>query len=275
MKLARLFAFAAIGPICSVYGALSYNSSLATADAFAILAATTVTNTGPTVIDGSLGVWAGTAVTGFPPGTVTNGTIHEGDAVAMSAQTDAASLFAVNALQGCSMDLSGEDLGSRTLTPGVYCYSSSALLTGNLLLDALGDPNAIFLFQIGSTLTTASDSSVTFAGSGQGGSVFWNVGSSATLGTGTSFNGNILAVASVTLTTDASIGCGRAIALGGAVTLDTNNVSINSNDCLSTLTNVGVPEPSSAALLLLVSVPGLIWLRRTRSKRKTCRKAHN
>lgn len=201
--------------------------SLGTADSFAVLGATTVTNTGPTVVDGDLGVSPGTAVTGFPPGIV-NGTIHAADAVAAQAQTD--SLAAYNSLAGqaCDVDLTGQDLGGMTLTPGVYCFSSSAQLTGDLTLDAQGDPDAVFIFQIGSTLTTAPGSSVNVINGGSPCNVFWQVGSSATLDTTTAFVGTIIASESVTLNTGATISPGRALALNGAVTMDSNTIDATS-----------------------------------------------
>ncbi|MEO9213520.1 MAG: ice-binding family protein, partial [Caulobacteraceae bacterium] len=132
----------------------------------------------------------------------------------------------------------------------LYSFASSAQLTGILTLDALGDPNAVFLFQIGSTLTTASASSVVFAGGGEGDTVFWQVGSSATLGTFTNFAGNIMANTSITLNTGATIGCGRALAIGGAVTMDSNLVSIDTGSCEAP-GGRAVPEPSSWALMLI------------------------
>jgi hypothetical protein len=151
---------------------------------------------------------------------------------------------------------------------GVYCFSSTAQLTGTLTLNALGDPNAVFLFQIVSMLTTASTSSVVFTNGGQGDSVFWQIGSSAILGTGTAFAGNILALTSITLDTGAHIECGRALARNGAVTLDTNNVSIDTEGCETTTGGGSVPEPSTASLLLLIGAPALLWLRRIESVHK-------
>ena len=199
--------------------------SLGTAESFGVLAGSTVTNTGATSVNGNLGVSPGTAVTGFPPGVVTGGTIHSNDAVAAQAQSDVTTAY--NAIVGtaCTVDLTGQNLGGLTLTPGVYCFSSSAQLTGTLTLNALGNANALFIFKIGSTLTTASSSSVQVINPGTNCNVFWQVGSSATLGTGTSFVGNILALTSITLTTGANVS-GRVLARNGAVTMDTNNVSV-------------------------------------------------
>jgi hypothetical protein len=199
---------------------------LGTAQSFAVLGGSTVTNTGPSIISGNLGVSPGSAVTGFPPGIVINGTIHAADAVALQAQSDVTTAYNALAGMACNVDLTGQDLGGLTLTPGVYCFSSSAQLTGELTLDAQGNPNALFVFQIGSTLTTASNSSVRLINGARACNVFWQVGSSATLGTATLFAGNILALASITLNTGASIVFGRALARTGAVTLDNNVISI-------------------------------------------------
>lgn len=200
--------------------------SLGTASNFAILGGSTVTNTGPSIITGDIGVSPGLAVTGFPPGSVTPpGTIHAADAVALQAQADNQATYTYLAGLALTQNLTGQDLGGQTLAPGVYFFSSSAQLTGTLTLNNLGDPNALFVFQIGSTLTTASNSSVLAVDGGDYPNVFFQVGSSAALGTGTQFKGNILANTSITLNTDANIECGRALAQNGAVTLDTNNVS--------------------------------------------------
>src|SRR6185436_14883330 len=128
----------------------------------------------------------GTAVTGFPPGTVTGGTIHLNDASASQAQSDVTTAYNAVAGTACNVDLTGQNLGGLTLTPGVYCFSTSAFLTGTLSLDMQGNPNALFLFQIGSTITTASASSVLPINSGGTTcppNIYWQVGSSATLGT--------------------------------------------------------------------------------------------
>jgi len=245
--------------------ALAIPVDLGTAGSFAVLGGSTVTNTGPSNIYGNLGVWAGSAITGFPPGVVTGGTIHAGDAVANLAQTDLTTAYNFAAGQACDTSLTGQDLGGLTLTPGVYCFASVAQLTGTLTLNALADPFAPFVFQIGSTLTTASNSTVSFINGGQGGSVYWQVGSSATLGTGTDFAGNILALTSITLDTGADIDCGRALARTGAVTLDTNRVVMTS--CAIPGGPGDVPEPGSATLmgLGLVSAGIVRWRHSRRS----------
>jgi hypothetical protein len=212
---------------CLFLGLLHQQASadiLGTAQPFAVLAGSAVTNTGPTVIAGDLGVWPGSAITGFPPGLVTGGTTHTTDAVAMQAQLDVTTAYNTLAGMAVTQNLTGQDLGGLTLTPGVYFYSTSAQLTGTLTLDTLGNPNAMFVFQIGSTLTTASNSRVATIHGPDDCHIYWQVGSSATLGTGTSFQGNILALASITLNTGANILDGRALARNGAVTLDNIHV---------------------------------------------------
>jgi hypothetical protein len=199
--------------------------SLGLAQSFGVLGAQAVTNTGPTVVTGDLGISPNTAssITGFPPGTFT-GTLHAADGVAGGAQADALAAYVSLAGAACNLNLTGTDLGGLTLTPGVYCFSSSAQLTGTLTLDAGGNPGAVFVFQIGSTLTTASASAVRMINGGSNCNVFWQVGTSATLGTTTAFVGDILASASITLNTNATLG-GRAIALNAAVTMASNTVT--------------------------------------------------
>ena len=224
-------------------GAYADSITLGTAGSYVVLAGSTVTNTGPSVLNGSLGVSAGSAVTGFPPGLV-NGTINKANGPAAQAQSDLTAAY--NAAMGLSptATLTGKDLGNMVLTPGVYFFASSAQLTGTLTLNNLGNPNALFVFQIGSTLTTASSSSVIFSSSLADPNVFWQVGSSATLGTTTAFQGNILALTSITLNTGATIGCGSALARNGAVTLDSNKIG---GGCGSS--NTTVPEPGTMGLL--------------------------
>lgn len=192
---------------------------------FALLGSSTITNTGPSVVTGDLGLSPGTSVTGFPPGTI-SGTQHIADSAAAQAQLDLTAAYNNLAGRTPDVDLTGQDLGTvGTLTAGVYNFDTSAGLTGTLTLDAEGDPTKIFIFQIGSTLTTAAASTVSLINGALAGNVFWQVGTSATLGTTTTFKGNILAQVSITLNTGASLD-GSALARTGAVSLDTNVVSV-------------------------------------------------
>jgi type VI secretion system secreted protein VgrG len=199
--------------------------SLGRASSFAVLGGSTVTNTGGTAITGDLGVSSpGVSVTGFPPGTMARGVQHVGDPVANQAQADAQSAYAVLAGMACNTPLTGQDLGGKTLSPGVYCFTSSAQLTGQLVLDGRGNSHAVWVFQIASTLTTATNSSVVMSNGGRAGNVFWQVGSGATLGTGTMFIGNLLAYSSITMNTAANLS-GRALARA-AVTMDSNKMRV-------------------------------------------------
>ena len=199
---------------------------MGTAASFAVLGGQTVTNTGPTTLFGDLGVSPGAAITGFPPGSVTAGATHAADAVALQAESDVTIAYDALAAQACTADKTGQDLGGQTLTQGVYCSTSATQLTGALTLDAQGNAAAVFIFKMASTLTTASASSVSVINGGTGCNVFWQVGSSATIGTTTQFVGNILALTSIALQTGATIVPGRALARNGEVTMDNNNVTI-------------------------------------------------
>jgi hypothetical protein len=213
--------------------------ALGTADSFAVLAGSTVTNTGPSVISGDLGLSPGAAVTGFPPGTVNAGTIHAADAVASQAKGDLVTAYNDAAGRSSTAAISA-DLAGRTLTPGVYTSASSLGLSGDLTLDARGDPNAVFVFQAGSTLTAGSASRVLLIGGAQACNVFWQVGSSATIGTTSAFAGNILALTSISLTTGATLN-GRALARNGAVTLDTNTITKAACAAATTAPPAGTP----------------------------------
>ena len=231
--------------------------SLGSAESFAILGASTVTCTVASDVTGDVGVSPGSSITGFNPDCTLTGTIHAADGVALQAHLDAGLAFAALAGAACTTNLTGQDLGGMTLAPGVYCFDSSAQLTGTLNLSGAGP----WIFQIKSTLTTASNSSVVVLNNSSqtcdGSNVFWQVGSSATLGTGTQFAGNIIAYASVGLDPGAKLD-GRALALNGAVTLSgSNSVSVCSGggggpfppDCEIEVTGGGqiaVPKPDGA-----------------------------
>ena len=197
--------------------------NLATASPFVVLGGSTVTNTGPSVLNGQLGLSPGTSLTGFGLPAVVNGATHANDAVAAQAQADLTTAYNVAAGQPipAGNDLTGTDLGNRTLTAGAYNFSTSAQLTGALTLNAQGDPNAQFVFVIGSTLTTASASSVILTNGASPCNVYWKVGSSATLGSTTAFIGNLMALQSVSLNNGATV-VGRILARNGQVSLINN-----------------------------------------------------
>jgi len=238
---------------------------LGTANSFAVLAGSTVTNTGPTVVNGNLGVSPGGAVVGFPPGVV-NGTIHAADAIAAQAQLDLTAAYNNAAGQPVTQIVATE-LGGTILGPGVYASAAGDFqITGTLTLDAQGNPNAIFIFKTASTLVTASGSQVNLINGARSCNVFWQVGSSATLGTNSSFRGNILALTSITATTGAAVD-GRLLTRNGAVTLDTN--AVTAPQCAPTPPPPGragpsvsiskVPKPCAARdfkLRVKVSDPG-------------------
>ena len=199
--------------------------NLGAAAAFAVLAGSTVTNTGATALTGDLGVSPGTAVTGFPPGTLT-GAVHAGDATSAAAMADLTTAYNDAAGRTLAPVTVAGNLGGLTLPPGLYKSTSSlAISSGDLTLDAQGDANAVFIFQMASTLTTTTSRAVVLTGGAKAANVFWQVGSSATLGATSVFKGTIMADQSITLNTGAALE-GRALARIGAVTMATNAVVV-------------------------------------------------
>ena len=216
-------------------GALAAQPSvgLGTAASFSVLAGSTVTNTGPTTMFGDLGLSPGTSVTGAPH---VLGATHVDDAVAIGAKSSLTTAYN-DAASRPSNGSAGTDLAGQTFTPGVRSASSSLLLSaGSVTLNAEGDPNAVFIFQIGSTLITGSNTSVSLINGAQACNVFWQVGSSATLGTGTVFVGTVMAAETITAGTAATVH-GRLLASTAAVNLDTN--TITTSNCASSVSGGG------------------------------------
>jgi hypothetical protein len=220
--LVALFSVGVLVALVSGAQAAATSVPLGTADSFVVLAGAGITNTGPTTLNGDIGTFPTTSISGSGSLTIT-GANHAGDAVTQGAKTDLVTAYNTAAGEGATSPIAA-DLGGRNRAPGVYNSASSIGLTGALTLNAYGDSDAVFVFQAGSALTTASGSSVNLVNGAQACHVFWQIGSSATLGTGSTFRGTVLALTSVTATTGATIE-GRLLARNGAVTLDTNTIT--------------------------------------------------
>jgi len=249
MKITKSLSIQSLAVIGMLYyaPAVLASSTLASAQNYAVLAYSGITNTGSTTINGNIGSYPTTSITDLKDILINTGAVDQANA--HQAQIDATNEYNALKTTPYTANQSGKDLGGLTLNAGTYYFSSSAQLTGNLILDARGDANALFIFEIGSTLTTANNSHVSLINGGNAGNdIFWLVGSSATLGNSTIFAGNILADASITLDNSTKITSGRAIALGGAVTMDTNTINAVS----------AVPLPGAWAMMML-GLPMIGW----------------
>jgi Ice-binding-like len=251
LSIAMTVSLAAAWPIAAL---AATQPRLGTAAPFAVLAGQSITNTGSSVVNGQVGLSPGasSSVTGFPPGII-NGSTHYADGVALQAKNDLVTAYNDAAGQTPFVDMSGVDLGNHNLTPGTYHFSSSAQLTGPLTLSGFG----VFVFQIGSSLTTASASSVLLTNGAQACGVYWQVTSSATFGSTTHFQGTVMALASITMVTGATL-IGRALARNASVTLDTNTINLPAAACAS-LPNTGIPPSLRGGFpwqLLLIGVAG-------------------
>ena len=226
--------------------------NLGIASTYAILAGSTITNTGSSVIAGDIGLSPGTSITGFPPGLQSSGVMNVNDAAALLAKTALTSGY-LDAQGRTPAATTVSDLGGSTLVPGIYRAPSSLGITGTLTLNGGGDSNAVFIFQVPSALTTASGSSVVLENGASACNVFWQVTSSATLGSSSSFAGTIEAQTSITLDTGAAVS-GRVLASTGAVTLDSNRVSVPVCGNTTTTTTT-VPVTTTTVPVTTTTVP--------------------
>ena len=252
-RAVRLLVFSFLPLPLLVLSAFANSVNLGTAGSYAVLAGSAVTNTLATTLSGDLGLSPSTAYSGGGTITFASGTTNINNAAALQAQSDLTTGYLQAKNLASTDNLSGMDLGGQTLKTGGYSFTSSAGLATGTTLTLTGTPGALFVFQVGSALTTGSGSSVIFINSLTGKpmtdpNIFWQIGSSATLGTSTSFEGNILALTSITLDTSASITCGSALAQNGAVTLQGNTIT----NCGSSSGGTGistVPEPGTVGML--------------------------
>ena len=261
-RLGGLIVVATLGAVLTVASPARAEGpvGLGTATSFAVLAGQTVTNTGATVISGDVGVSPGSAVVGFPPAVINNGTQHVTDAVAAQAQVDLTAAYDDAAGRTPAVPI-GPDLSGLTLTTGVYSAGAMSL-TGTLILDGQNDPNASWVFQAASTLITGSSSVVSLINGANPCNVFWQVVSSATLGTGSTLVGTVMALTSISATTGATV-TGRLLARNGAVTLDTN--TINAPTGCATFAPPATTTTVAATTTSISLVPTSVVLPRTGS----------
>ena len=231
-------------------GAATSTVGLGTTAGYSVLGGQTVTNTGPSTLGGGVGVSPGTAITGFPPGTVAGAT-HAGDAEAAQAQSDLVIAYDDAVSRAPTASIAG-DLVGQTLTAGVYKSTGPIALGGTMTLDGQGDPNAVFIFQIADTLITASASRVSLINGAQACNVFWQVASSATLGTTSSFVGTIMALTSITVATGTVVE-GRALARNGQVSLDNNTFTTPS--CQTTTPTTTTTTATTAPTAVPTAAP--------------------
>ena len=215
--------------------------NLRTAASFAVLAGTpAITNAGPSTISGSLGISPAAAVTGFPLGKVVNGTIEAATAAAANAKNDVTAAYDAAAGTPCASNKTGQNLGGQTLTPGTYCQTTAATLTGTVTLSG----NGVFVFQIGSTLVTAPGANVVLTNGADACDVYWQVGSSATIDTTTTFAGTIMALADITMNDGANV-TGRVLARNGQVTLINDKITVPA--CTSPSTSASASASTSTS----------------------------
>jgi len=224
---------------------------LGTAGSYAILAGTpSITNTGQSVVSGSVGIAPGSAVTGFPPGTVVNGTIQAGTGPALTAKNDLTAAYGVAASSPCNFNKTGQNLGGMTLTPGTYCQTAAPTLTGVLTLSG----NGVFIFQLGSTLVTATGASVVLTNGAQPCNVYWQVSSSATINTTSNFVGTVMALTTITVSNGAVVQ-GRLLARNGAVTLINDKITAPTTCNAATV----VPRLPAAGVGSAATPQGVPW----------------
>ncbi len=240
-QTAKTIAFILLGLLGAGLSAGAQDIFLGGAEDTAVLGGSTVTNTGPSVISGDVSVSPGTAITGFPPGTVINGVIHSNDAAAIAAHAGALGAYNQLVNEMPTMNLTGSNLGGMTLLPGIYHFDTFAQLSGILILDTQGNSNAAFHFQIGTAFLADAASQISLL-NGNTVNIFWQVGTSATIGVDSRFVGTIIADQSITMNTGATL-VGRALAINGAVTLDSNIITAPTPT--ATLAPTATPAPTS------------------------------
>ena len=258
---------------CVASPASAQNVSLGTAANFGVLAGSAVTNTGPTVVTGNVGVFPGSSIGGFPPGSIVPGTgfQHNADSVAQQAQSDLTNAYNDAATRVCGTTIAGGLLGGLTLTPGVYCMGAGSL-TGTLILNGAG----VYIFQMASSLTTAPGSSVVLQNGADACGVWWQVTSSAVIDTTSAIEGNILALTSITLNTGATVD-GRVLARNALVSLASNTITACSGGPAPPVpgptpippfdfgTGIGVPTLNEMVMIMLaglLAIAGLVAIRR-------------